>query len=161
VLGVYFGLGCIRRRQRSLTRAVLALFFAAWLQAAIVPCVMAHADDSPARTEAPAVLQHDSHAGHDHAAMLAEQAADGSSHPCLYCPPDVAGADSCEGHGGCAYPHEPQVDARAAGAIFAAVPVSFVVPSPGALVVADRAEPAVPDFIPRVSFAVSYCRFIE
>jgi hypothetical protein len=140
---------------------VLALFCAAWLQAAIVPCVMAHADDATARTEAPAMLQHDSHGGHDHAAMLAEQATGKSSHPCLYCPPGNAGSDSCDSHGGCAYPHEPQVDARTAGAIFAALPVSFVVPSPAARVVADRAEPAPPDFIPRVRLSVSFCRFIE
>jgi hypothetical protein len=161
VPGVDFGLGWIRRRQRSLTRAVLALFCAAWLQAAIVPCVMAHADDTAARAEAPGMLQHDSHGGHDHAAMLAEHAAGDSTHPCLYCPPGNADADSCDGHGGCAYPHEPQVDARAAGAIFAAVPVAFVVPSPGALVVAHRADLPAPDFIPRVRLSVSYCRFIE
>jgi hypothetical protein len=161
VPGVDFGLGWIRRRQRSFGRAVLALFCAAWLQAAIVPCVMAHADDATARTEAPAMVQHDSHGDHDHAAMLAGPTADPSSHPCLYCPPGAAGSGSCDDHGGCAYPHEAQVDARAAGAIFAALPVACVVPLPAARVVADRAAPTPPDVIPKVRLSVSLCRFIE
>ena len=31
-----------------------------------------------------------------------------------------SGGESCDAHGGCAYPHDPTVDARGAGAIFAA-----------------------------------------
>ena len=161
VFGVDFGLAWVRRRQRSLTRVVFASFCAAWLQAAVVPCVMAHAGDPVPRVEAPAGHDHAAHPGHEHAPMSGSHAAGHESHPCLYCPPDDAGAGSCDGHGGCAYPHEPQVDARAAGVIFAAVPVSFVAPSPGALLVEHRADPSVPDVVPRVSFAVCYCRFIE
>lgn len=155
-----FGLGWVRRRQRTLARVVLAVFCAAWLQAAFVPCAMAH-DDSA--SQAPTSVHHhgDAQAGHDHGAMMAGAPDGDASPPCPYCPPDHSGADSCDGHGGCAYPHEPQVDARAAGAIFVAVPVSFVVPSAGALVVAHRVAPTPPEFIPKVSLAVSYCRFIE
>ncbi len=40
---VTIGLNWVRQRQRVLTRAVLALFVLAWLQAAALPCVMAHA----------------------------------------------------------------------------------------------------------------------
>jgi hypothetical protein len=120
---------------------VLALFCAAWLQAAIVPCVMAHA-------------------GHDHDAMASPQDAHAAAPPCVYCPAGQDG-DSCDGHGGCAYPHDPQVDARAAGALFTALPVSLVLPAPAAAVVADRARYRPPDAIPRVSLSVSYCRFIE
>jgi hypothetical protein len=127
-----FGLRWIRRRQHPLTRAVLALFCAAWLQAAIVPCVMAHAGDTVVQPESPAHHQHDEHsvhAGHDHEAMAAGHETGGATHPCLYCPPGDSSSASCDDHGGCAYPHDPQVDARAAGALFTALPVSFVVPS--------------------------------
>jgi len=100
-------------------------------------------------------------AGHDHEAMATGHDAGSATQPCLYCPPGDSGAASCDDHGGCAYPHDPQVDARAAGALFAALPVSFVVPSPAALVVANRVVPAMPGRIPKVSLSVSYCRFIE
>jgi hypothetical protein len=161
VFGVDFGLRWVRRRQRSLSRAVLALFCVAWLQAAIVPCVMAHSADPLPQSQPAPSHHHDAGAAHDHAAMSADAPAAPESHPCLYCPPGQSAADDCDDHGGCAYPHEPQVDARAASMIFAAVPVSFVAPAPGALVVAERLAPAAPAIIPRISLSVSYCRFIE
>jgi len=137
VSGVNFGLHCVRRRQRSLAKGVLALFCAAWLQAAIVPCVMAHASESES-----------------------QQDADPAAPPCPYCPTPDPGP-SCDGHGGCAYPHDPQVDARAAGALFTALPVSSVLPSPATPVVAHRVGPRLPAAVPKLSFSVSYCRFIE
>jgi hypothetical protein len=140
---------------------VLALFCAAWLQAAIVPCVMAHTADLAPAAQPRAHQTHDAHAGHQHGATDPEQHAASASHPCLYCPPAESGAASCEGHGGCAYPHDPQVDARAAGVLCAAVPVSFVTPLPPTLGHAIRADAAVADVIPRVRLSVSYCRFIE
>jgi DNA-binding transcriptional LysR family regulator len=161
VHGVNLGLRRIRRRQHSLTRVVLALFCAAWLQAAIVPCVMAHAADLGPAAQPQAHHQHDAHAGHQHGATAPEQHAASASHPCLYCPPAETGAPSCEGHGGCAYPHDPQVDARAAGVLWVAVPASFVTPSPATLIHAIRADAAVADVVPTVSLSVSYCRFIE
>lgn len=158
---VSFGLGWVRRRQHSLAQAVLALFCAAWLQAAVVPCVMAHASE-PAQHSAPAAHQHhESRASHDHGAKAAAQSTDGASHPCLYCPPGSSDADSCDGHGGCAFMHDPQVDARAAGVIFTALPTSFIVSLPATLVVADCASASIPDDIPRISLSVSYCRFLE
>jgi len=137
---------------------VLALFCAAWLQAAIVPCVMAHA----AQDAAPAAAHqgHAAMAGHDHDDMAAEHEADGEGSPCVYCPPADSGHGSCDGHA-CLFPHDPQVDARAASVLFSALPVAFVLPMPDAVLVADRAGPAVPEAIPRVSLSVSYCRFIE
>ena len=155
-----FGLAWLRRRQRPLSRAVLALFCAAWLQAAIVPCVMAHGEAAP-QPEVHAHEGHDAHGGHDHAAMLAGQAGGEASHPCLYCPPGESGGDSCDGHGGCAYPHDPKVDARGAGAIFAAVPVSFFAPVHEVARVVQRADFSVAAAVPRVPLSVSYCRFIE
>ncbi len=156
-----FGLAWLRRRQRSLARAVLALFCAAWLQAAVVPCVMAHGEAAPLPDESSGHPGHDAHVGHDHAAMLAGQGGGGASPPCLYCPPGAAGGDSCDGHGGCAYPHDPTVDARGAGAIFAAVPASFFAPLPGVARVVQRAEPCAAAHVPRVPISVSYCRFLE
>jgi hypothetical protein len=158
---VDFGLAWLRRRQRSLSRAVLALFCAAWLQAAVAPCVMAHGQAAPQPGEAAAHQGHDSHGGHDHAAMLAGQASGDTSHPCLYCPPGESGGDSCDSHGGCAYPHDPTVDARGAGAIFAAVPASFFAPLTGVQRIVLCAESAADAAIPRVPLSVSYCRFLE
>lgn len=141
------------------------MFCAAWLQAAVVPCVMAHGEDASQPVAAP-VHQghdqgHDANGGHDHAAMLAQQEGGGESHPCLYCPPGESGGDSCDGHGGCAYPHDPTVDARGAGAIFAAVPASYFAPLPGVQRVVQRAESTSVADVPRVPISVSYCRFIE
>lgn len=93
--------------------------------------------------------------------MTAGQDSGVAAHPCLYCPPSDSGESSCDGHGGCAFPHEPQVDGRAAGVIFTALPVSFVAPSAGTRLLASGTDPAVPDIIPRVRLSVSYCRFIE
>jgi len=131
-----FGLAWVRRRQRSLARGVLALFCAAWLQAAVVPCVMAH----------------DGQANDDGAA----------GHPCVYCPPDAdhGSTGGCDGRD-CSYPHEPRVDARAVGVIFMALPVAFVLPAPATKIATDCSASAVPEAIPRVSLSVSYCRFIE
>jgi hypothetical protein len=140
---------------------VLALFCAAWLQAAIVPCVMAHGESAPPLDESTVHQGHDVHGGHDHAAMLAGQGDGDSSHPCLYCPPGESGGESCDGHGGCAYPHDPTVDARGAGAIFAAVPVSFFAPMHRVAQIVHVAEPSVAAAVPRVPLSVSYCRFIE
>lgn len=153
-----FGLRWIRRRQRSLTRGVLALVCAAWLQAAVVPCVMAH-DGSPAPAAA-SHAQHEGHAAHGHASPSAPADEARPGHPCLYCPPGAHDTDDC-GEQGCAYPHGPQVDARAAGAIFAALPVPFVVPLEGKPVVAGQPPPSSHARVPRVSLSVSYCRFIE
>jgi hypothetical protein len=53
------------------------------------------------------------------------------------------------------------VDARAAGAIFTALPVSFIAPAPGALLIEDRPHASVIEVVPKVSLSVTYCRFIE
>jgi hypothetical protein len=158
VHGVKFELQWFRRRQRSLARGVLALFCAAWLQAAVVPCVMAHA---AAQESAPAA--HHDHAameGHDHGASAAAHAGGDDAAPCIYCPPSDSGHGSCDGHD-CAFPHDPQVDARAAGALSSVVPVAFVLPTPDTGKVACLAGPAVPETVPRISLSISYCRFIE
>ena len=129
------GLKWVRQRQRVLTRGMLALFCLAWLQVAAIPCVMASAGSADA---APA------------------------GHECPYCPPTDTSMAGCEGHGACAYPHEPQVDARAAAPLFLALPVTLVLPSFDS--VNDGVEVAVralPEPVPRVPVPISFCRFIE
>ena len=155
------GLPWMRRRLRALTRAVLALVCLAWLQVAIVPCVMAHADALP--EHAPASLEHEhaGHGGHDHAAAGAHDAPVATDHPCLYCPPHGGDGAACGDAGDCAYPHDPQVDARAATMLAAAMPVGFVVHVPPPASAAGRRGPDTADAVPRVSLSVSYCRFIE
>jgi len=132
---VQLGLKWVRQRQRVLTRGMLALFCLAWLQVAAIPCVMASAGSADA---APA------------------------GHECPYCPPTDTSMAGCEGHGACAYPHEPQVDARAAAPLFLALPVTLVLPSFDS--VNDGVEVAVralPEPVPRVPVPISFCRFIE
>lgn len=139
----------------------MALFCAAWLQAALAPCAMAHA---PLAASA-ATGAHSSHVAHAHGgpddhsrheAPAQHHAAD----PCLYCPPDHHGSGTCDGRD-CAYPHDPQVDARAAGALFAALPAFFALPAPGSPLRGGRAVPDTPAVVPKVPLSVSYCRFIE
>jgi hypothetical protein len=139
---------------------VLALFCAAWLQAAVVPCVMAHEAAPVLAADGAAHHQPASVPGHEHGTVAATHDATGPSHPCLYCPPDETGSAPCDEQSGCTYPHGPQVDARA-GAIFVALPAAFVVPAPAPVRFAAGIAPAVPEFVPRVRLSVSYCRFLE
>ena len=162
------GLQWIRRRQRTLARAVLPLVALAWLQVAAIPCVAAH--QSAGLVAAVPQESGDAQAGHDHAAHDpaahngAHDGAASSSHgSCIYCPPQHAVHDGGDEAGGrCTFPHDPQVDARVA-ALAIAPPValtSFAVPSEPVQVArrlsADRPEP-----VPRPPLSVSYCRFNE
>lgn len=126
-------LHAVRRRQRALTRAVLALFCLAWLQAAALPCVMAHAaSDAPA------------------------------SHDCPYCPASDAPASSGDGGADCAYPHQPQVDARAAASLFLALPTMQVWQPVEAVEVAGVVPASLLlEPVPRIPLSVSYCRYLE
>lgn len=128
-----------RTRQRALTRVVLALFCLAWLQAAAVPCVMAHG--SVPVSDAPA------------------QAA----HHCQYCPPEAQGAGGDHDDSGrCLYPHADQVDSRATPALFLAMPAAPVVfrLEPVILMPAD---PGIARAVPilRPPLSDSLCRRIE
>jgi hypothetical protein len=130
------GLQWIRARQRDLAQVVLVLFCLAWLQAAAVPCAMA--DD----LQAPAVA--------------------GTPHACQYCPPPASAPAATDHHGACAYPHAPQVDARAATGLFFALPVTAPIATLDALpieqiAVVDGADPG----IPRAPLCASLCRYLE
>lgn len=125
----------VRRRQHALARVVLAIFCLAWLQAAMVPCAMASAG--------PATMP-------------------GGGEHCAYCPPEMNAASGVDHGGSCAYPHEPQVDARASAALFIAVPIASF-----AVVLDDpprdlRGRPSlVQDPVPRVPIQLSFCRYLE
>jgi len=132
------GIDWIRRRQRTLTQGVLALFCAVWLQAALVPCAMAFMPDG---------------------AM-----AGGEEH-CVYCPPERGqSADPAADTGvDCLYPDGPQVDTRPllafpaaplVAAVFVLAPMSRAPAGPVPRTVATVV-------LPRPALAVSYCRFLK
>jgi hypothetical protein len=122
----------VRQRQRVLTKGVLALFCLAWLQVAAIPCVMASA--GPAQP----------------------------GHECPYCPPADTAPAGCDDHGACAYPHGPQVDARATAPLFLALPATLVLPSFDAINGgAEVSVAALPEPVPRVPISIGFCRFIE
>ncbi len=133
------GLQWIRRRQRTLTRAVLALFALAWLQVAVVPCAMA--DVGAVGTMPQAETHHD----------------------CGYCPhaPQHAPAGGGQ-HDACAYPHEPQAASSDAAILQLAIPPATTIVVVGVEVQPPSAS-APPDTtaIPRRPIADSYCRRIE
>jgi hypothetical protein len=83
-------------------------------------------------------------------------------HDCVYCPPANDAPGDCTDHGSCAYPHEPQVDARALASMFMALApcIAFPVTVDALREVALPARP-LDEPIPRVPIPVSYCRFIE
>jgi hypothetical protein len=125
----------VRRRQRALARVVLALFCLAWLQAAVVPCAMATA----ASTSMPAGAQH-----------------------CPYCPQGDAPSAATDHAGSCAYPHQAQVDARAAAILFVAVPVSTFTPMTEVAADGPHLPAAVtPDPVPRIPIPLRFCRYLE
>ncbi len=98
------GLHWFRRKQRTLSRAVLAAFCLTWLQFASIPCVMAL--DSASRNLAASTVG---------AATPMAQMPDGMvmapGEHCRYCPspqPEPRGGDPAV----CSFPHDPQVDLR-------------------------------------------------
>jgi hypothetical protein len=130
-----FALHWVRRRQRALTRAVLALFCLAWLQAAALPCAMADA-------KMPGMGS--------------------SAHHCPYCPPVGSSSSASQDPGACAYPHQAQADGRATAPLFVAIPASQVLHIPAEPGLSLRSpDAALPEPVARVPLSVSYCRFLE
>lgn len=157
------GISWIRNKQRALARAALALFALAWLQAAVVPCTMAYAVDGAAPTpqQLHAGEQDGHHEGHDgHAGHDSPQAQ--TAH-CAYCPPaqDGSGID-CDHEAECAFPHDPQIDARTLIAFYGPPPCQVLdvgsrVDAPVLRISAGEA----PADVARRPLAIRYCRFIE
>jgi len=125
----------VRRRQRALARVVLALFCLAWLQAAAMPCAMAGA--------------------------AAASVPDGGQH-CPYCPQGAPTSSTTDHGATCAYPHQAQVDARAAPPLFLAVPVSLFTPMMD-VAAHDLHAPATAtaESVPRIPIPLRYCRYLE
>ena len=149
------GLHWFRRKQRSLSRVVLAAFCLTWLQIAAAPCVMAF--ESGSRMAATPMI--------DPALSMASMP-DGMvmapGEHCPYCPPPQLeqGVDQSV----CSFPHDPQVDLRVGLAAALLVPPPTLV----LFVSADKAQAAtdsitarVPVPAPCTSLAVSFCRFLK
>ncbi len=149
------GLHWFRRKQRSLSRVVLAAFCLAWLQIAAAPCVMAF--DSESGMTPLAMID---------AAPSAASMPDGMvmapGEHCPYCPPPQSeqGVDQAV----CSFPQDPQVDLRVGLAAALLVPPPTLV----LFVAADTERSAsdsisalVPAPAPCTSLAVSFCRFLK
>ena len=151
------GLHWFRRKQRSLSRVVLAAFCLTWLQLAAMPCVMALdaeaglAAQSGVATTAPV-------------ATMPDGMAMAPGEHCQYCPPPAPQSPHGVDPAVCSFPHDPQVDSRAGFAVALLAPPPAVV----LFVVADVARfttdfDAVPTPAPQTStsLAVSLCRFLK
>jgi hypothetical protein len=149
------GLHWFRRKQRSLSRVVLAAFCLTWLQLAAAPCVMAF--ESGSRMAAAAMID---------PALSAASMPDGMvmapGEHCPYCPPPQSeqGVDQTV----CSFPQDPQVDLRVGLAAALLVPPPTLV----LFVAADTAQSAtdsitelVPAPAPCTSLAVSFCRYLK
>jgi len=167
-----------RRNERRLGRWALGLFFLVWLQLAAAPCRAVHAmpaEGHPhghAHRDVVAGVAHEAHAAVPDAAhgdcgdpgpaipeVPANPAGQGNE-PCPWCPSNGHGGDH-DGGSRCAFPHGPQVDSRLPPP-FLPSPVAATFPSkpPLAGYVLYTADER-PDAVPRRSYSVSYCRYIE
>lgn len=103
------------RRNRRLTRGLLAVWLVAWLQTALLPCTMAAAMPGGAEMQP---MQHSvglehamdhpvamDHSGMAHDVEMPDLEA-GMGHDCPYCPPHHGDAQLCS------HPSVPQMDAR-------------------------------------------------
>ena len=149
------GLHWFRRKQRSLSRVVLAAFCLTWLQIAAAPCVMAF--ESGSTPAAMAMID---------PALSAASMPDGMvmapGEHCPYCPPPQA--EQAVDQALCSFPHDPQVDLRVGLAAALLVPpptlVLFVAPDT-AQCVSDSITGLVPAPAPCTSLAVSFCRYLK
>jgi hypothetical protein len=144
-----------RRKQRTLSRVVLAAFCLTWLQFAAIPCVMALDSESgmaamSAVDSAPSV------------ASMPDGMVMAPGEHCPYCPPPPPehGVDQAV----CLFPHDPRVDSRVgfAAAVLAPPPaqVLFVV-GDATQSAADCVAALAPAPAPGTSLAVSFCRFLK
>jgi hypothetical protein len=149
------GLHWFRRKQRILSRSVLAAFCVTWLQFAAAPCVMALESESGMAAIST-----------DHQATSAASMPDGMlmapGEHCRYCPSPQP--QQGIGQAVCSFPHDPQVDSRAsfAAALLAPPPrnVSFII-ADAAESVSERVGVLPPAPVPGTPLAVSFCRFLK
>jgi hypothetical protein len=144
-----------RRKQRALSRVVLATFCLTWLQFAAAPCVMA-LDSESGMAAMSAVDSTQSVTSMPGGMVMAP------GEHCPYCPPPQTeqGVDQAV----CSFPHDPQVDSRSGFAAALLVPPPTVV----LFVVGDATQSAAdcvaalaPAPAPGTSLAVSFCRFLK
>jgi hypothetical protein len=144
-----------RRKQRALSRVVLAAFCLTWLQFAATPCVMA-LDSESGIAAMTAIDLAPSDASMPDGMVMAP------GEHCPYCPPaqPEQGIDQAV----CSFPHDPQVDSRVgfAAALLAPPPtqVLFVV-GDAAQSAADFVAALPPAPVSGTSLAVSFCRFLK
>jgi hypothetical protein len=149
------GLHWFRRKQRSLSRVLLAAFCLAWLQIAAAPCVMA-LDSEPGLAALAKIDPAPSMASMPDGMVMAP------GEHCPYCPPPQSeqGMDQAR----CSFPHDPQVDLRVglAAALLAPPPTLVLfVATDTARSAADSITALVPIPAPSTSLAVSFCRFLK
>jgi hypothetical protein len=156
-------LGWCRRRQRRVTRWVLALFCLAWVQLALVPCASALVPVDAHAAMTRAVQRGGAASGLAASSPCATQAAhapavESGSH-CPYCP----GKDAGTTRGTCSYRLDPQLDSRQATLLtplLPPVPVIFLFGlRPARPIVPFEAYESSP--LPGASIAVRYSRFLE
>jgi hypothetical protein len=144
-----------RRKQRTLSRVVLAAFCLTWLQFAAIPCVMA-LDSQSGMVTASSVDPAPSGASMPDGMVMAP------GEHCPYCPPQQSeqGAEQAV----CSFPHDPRVDSRMgfAAAVLAPPPtlVLFAV-GDAKQSAADFVAARAPAPAPGTSLAVSFCRFLK
>jgi hypothetical protein len=144
------GLQWFRRKQRTLSRVVLAAFCLTWLQFAATPCVMA--------LESASGVAATSLADPAPASMPDGMRMAPGEH-CPYCPPAQD-----DGHEVCSFPHDPQVDSRVGLAAALLIPPPTLVLLVATDTVKSAADvvttrPAAP--VAGTSLAVSLCRFLK
>jgi hypothetical protein len=165
-----------RRNERRLARWALGLFCVVWLQLAISPCRAVHAmpvdGHAHDRTHQTAEAAHETqvaapaaaHADCGNLASVPDSVPPGpdrqGDEPCPWCP-SAGHAGHAEAGSRCAFPHAPQVDSRLPPPFLPPV-VAPAFPSkpPTAGYVLYTAKER-PDAVPRRSFSVSYCRYLE
>jgi hypothetical protein len=144
-----------RRKQRALSRVVLAAFCLTWLQFAATPCVMA-LDSESGMAAMTAIDLAPSDASMPDGMVMAP------GEHCPYCPPaqPEQGIDQAV----CSFPHDPQVDSRVgfAAALLAPPPTQVLfVDGDAARHAADFVAALPPAPAPGTSLAVSFCRFLK
>jgi hypothetical protein len=146
------GLHWFRRKQRTLSRVVLAAFCLAWLQVAAAPCVMAlESDPGRAATQvadpAPAM------------ASMPDGMVMAPGEHCPYCPPPQDDEQAV-----CSFPHDPQVDSRVGLAAVLLIPpptLVLFVATDTLQSAADVVTARAPAPVAGTSLAVSLCRFLK
>jgi hypothetical protein len=144
-----------RRKQRALSRVVLAAFCLTWLQFAATPCVMA-LDSESGIAAMTAIDLAPSDASMPDGMVMAP------GEHCPYCPPaqPEQGIDQAV----CSFPHDPQLDSRVgfAAALLAPPPTQVLfVDGDAAQHAADFVAALPPAPAPGTSLAVSFCRFLK